>query len=108
MNVPAEQDIIENAHPIEEREVLKRPGHTELCNLVGCRAGNVLSGQPDSPLVWRVEPGDCIGKRRLATAIRPNKAEDFPSLDDKIDTGDSNDTAKTAFAPCAFQYRLIT
>jgi len=107
VDVPPEQDVVQNTHPVEQGKVLERSGNPELGHLVRNHARDVAPGQPYSPHIWRVKPGDSVGQCCLATPIRTDKPKDFSPLNSEIHTRDSDDATKPAFDPAALEYRPI-
>ena len=101
VDVPTEQDVVENTHPIEQSEVLERSGNAKFCNFVGCCARDIFSGQPDSSLVWRVKPGDRVRKCCLPTSIWTNEAKNFTRANNEIHACDGDNAAEPTLDPAA-------
>ena len=103
MDMTAEQNIVENAHPVEQGKVLKCPGNPEPRDLVRRRSRNILPVQPDAAAVGRIKAGDGIRQRGLAASVRADQAENFTPLYFKINAGHRNQTAEPTLNRSAFK-----
>ena len=80
-HVPAEHEVVEHAHALEERDVLEGARNPALGNAARRQVGDVLALERDAPAVGPVEAADHVEQRRLAGAVGPDDREDLAPAD---------------------------
>jgi hypothetical protein len=94
VDVPAEQDVVQYAQPLEQRQVLEGAGDAESGNRGGRRAGDVAPPQAYPALVRGIEAGHDVDHGGLAGAVRSDQAEDLAAPDREIDALQSAQAAE--------------
>ena len=79
--VPADEDVLEDAHRAEEVDVLERPCDPAAHDPVRRSAQEVLAVELHRPGVGRVEPRDHVEDGRLARPVGPDQTGDRPFRD---------------------------
>ena len=90
-----DQDVFENAHFLEQTDVLKSPRHPQTGNRVRLHSGDLLAGEADTAAGRRIDAGDQIERGGLASAIGANQTDDLTRLNLHVELGDCGQTAKT-------------
>src|SRR5262249_1522144 len=87
-------EVVEHAHALEERDVLKRAGNTELGH-VGCGQARAITPlEQDAAFVRMVEAADDVQERRLAGAVGADDREDLSALDVQADIAQGEQRAE--------------
>jgi hypothetical protein len=83
VDVTSEKNVVENAHALEEGEILECAGHARSGDPVRRHPGDIIAKELQSACIRRVEAGNDVDHRSLARTIRAYKPEDFavPHLD---------------------------
>ena len=91
LEVAAGQHVVEHAHALEQRDVLKGPRNTALGGLVRAHAPPGLSGIGDAAALGLVDAIDHVEQRTFARAVGADQCTDFPGLHGEADGGDGLD-----------------
>src|SRR5262245_47270374 len=78
MRVTPDEQVVQDGHVAKEFQVLKGPGNAALGHLVWLQLRQILSGKPNPPTRWFVDPTDAVEDRRLARAIWANEPVNGP------------------------------
>ena len=76
------------------------PSYAVPVPVMSCPSSRMLSA------LRRIEAGDRVGQRGLATAVRADEAEDLAALDVQVDAVERHDAAESAARHCALQNRI--
>ena len=96
VDVAAQQNVVEHAHAVEERQVLEGAGDAKGCDLVRRHPGDVAAVQQNAADLRRKETRDGVGQRRFSAAVRSDKTEYLPALNAQVDACQRDQSAKTA------------
>jgi hypothetical protein len=105
VDVSAEEQVVEDGHATEQRDVLEGSGDAELGDLARRQLGHVAALEDDAAGIGMIEAADHVEHRGLAGAVGPDDREDLALLSFERDTGDSLDAAKRLGRFADFQER---
>src|SRR6267378_1655305 len=77
---PPRHEVVEHAHALEERDVLKGARHAELGHVGRRQPRAVAALEEDAALVGMVEATDDVEQRGLAGAVGPDDGQDLAAL----------------------------
>src|SRR5262245_8361337 len=77
----ARHDVVEHAHALEQRHVLKGARDAQRGHIVGLEVGAVLAVEADVALVGMVEAADHVEERGLPRPVRPDDGGDLAAPD---------------------------
>src|SRR5215813_9270880 len=78
---PSRHDVVEDAHPLEQRDVLKRAGNAERGD-VGWSQMRPITASKENPTFRRVvEAANHVQKRRLSRPVGPDDRQDLARTD---------------------------
>src|SRR5581483_6290607 len=92
--VHPDQHVLQGGHVVEQPDVLKRPGDAACGDLVGRQIGDVGAVEVDPAAVQRVDPGDEVEERGLASAVRADHRDDRAARDREVDLVDGDEAAE--------------
>jgi hypothetical protein len=75
VDVAADEDVVENAHALEQGKILEGPRDTAARDPMRRHTGDVFAEKRDRALVRRIETCRNIHGGRLAAAVRTDQAE---------------------------------
>ena len=92
--VPADHDVVQHAHVVEQRQVLEGPADPEWRARGRLQVRDVASLEDDPPFGRRVSAGDAVQHRRLAGAVRADDREQLAAVHAEADVVQRAHTAK--------------
>ncbi len=89
-----DHDVVEHAHMVEQRQILKCAADAERGPRVGSECGNVLAAIEQLAFSRLVAARDAIDDRGLAGAVRADDREQLAIVDAKAHFGQRTDATK--------------
>lgn len=105
VNVAAKENVVEHAHTIEERKVLKCAGNAQPCNAVWREPRNIATVEQDTSALRRIKSSNRVREGRLPTPVRADQSENFTAFNLHIDAVEGDDAAEPSFDRPTLQYR---
>src|SRR5215472_3664405 len=99
-------DVIQDAHTLEQRNILERASDAQLGDLVGLELGAILSSEEDPAPRGAAEAADRVHHRCLAGAVGTDNREDFSVVNIEADPVDGLNSAEIDLQILNRQQRL--
>ena len=83
VDVPAQADVVQDGHALEEFDLLEGAGDSQLGPLVGFQGGNIFSFERDLSILGMIEAVDAVQADGLPRPVGADEGEDlsFPHLE---------------------------
>src|SRR6185295_10456265 len=94
VDVPADLDVVEHAHALEQRDVLEGAGDAEVGALVRLERGDVPVLEANAPVAGRVDATDAVEDTGLAGPVGTDDREEIVRVDLETDPGEGGDPAE--------------
>src|SRR3569833_3907398 len=101
--VPPDHDVVEHAHVMEQRQVLKRAADAEPGPRVRIKPGDILASIEKLAFGRLVAARNAIDDRGLAGAVRPDDREQLAFVHAERDLGQRADAAEAQRNVAHFQ-----
>src|SRR5208283_1873574 len=103
MTVAADHHVLKHRHSGKNLQILKSPRQSSPCELVGCKTGHGITGEPYASVLRRIDTRYQIDQRGLARTVRTDDREHLAGRDRDADAVDRPHAAEGNGKPIGLQ-----